>query len=105
MAATIRFLDGQGFEEGIRIFRRYGEAVPTEQPDTYYVSDSLLERLKGARVAFAALDPVQYHLIPVTEEMFAEIRKSLAELHAGKLIAVEDPQSLDDVIDAGRNKS
>lgn len=104
MATTIRFLDGQGFEEGIRIFRRYGEAVPTEQPDTYHVSDSLLERLKGASVAFEAMDPVRYHLIPVTEEMFAEIRKSLAELHAGTLISVEDPQSLDDVIKAGQSK-
>jgi hypothetical protein len=104
MAVTIRFLDGQSFEEGIRIFRRYGEAVPTEQPDTYYVSDSLLERLQDARVVFEAIDPVCYHLIPVTEAMFAEMRRSLDELHAGTLITVEDPQSLDDVIEAGQSK-
>jgi hypothetical protein len=105
MAATIRFLDGQGFEEGIRIFRQYGEAVPTEQPDTYYVSDALLERLKSARLVFEAIDPVPYHLIPVTEEMFADMRRSFSELHAGTLIVVEDPQSLDDVMCAGQSKS
>ena len=105
MAATIRFLNGQGFEEGLRIFRRYGEVVPTEQPDTYYVSDALLEHLKDARVSFELIDPARYHLIPVTEEMFVEIRRSLDELHAGKLITVEDPQSLDDIIDAGQGKN
>lgn len=95
---------GRALRRGYGSFDGTGRLVPTEQPDTYYVSDSLLERLKGASIAFEAIDPVRYHLVPVAEEMFAEIRKSLAELHAGTLITVEDPQSLDDVIKAGQSK-
>jgi hypothetical protein len=98
MASTIRFLDGQAWEAAVKIFRHYGEAVSTAVPDTYYVSEGTLQRLHEAKVAFEAVDPAQYNLLGVTEEMFAEIKTSREEVQAHKVVSVRDPQSLDDIL-------
>jgi len=100
MAATIRFKDGRGLEEGVRIFRQHGDTVPTGNPDTYYVSDRILELLRSERVDFEILKPEEYGLMQVTEEMFAELRQAVEESHQGKHILVKDPKDLDAIIDA-----
>ena len=96
MAATIRILDGRAFEQAVRIFQRYGEAVPTTLSDTYYVSDETLRRLRDEDVRFDRIDPAQHGLLPVTEEMFAELRQSYEDLRTGKLVTFADFPSLEE---------
>jgi hypothetical protein len=104
MAAIIRFTDSAGLEEGIKIFRRFGDAVPAGMPDTYYVSDHIVALLKSHHVLFEQIEPDHYGLLRVTEAMFDDLRKAVAESHQGNLIRVSDPQSLDDIIHAEMNK-
>ena len=103
VATAIRFTDSYGLEKGIGIFRRYGDAVPTGEPDTYYVSDRMVELLERELIPFERVDPEKYGLMRVTEEMFESLRKAVEDSHQGKLIRVKDPKSLDDIIKAGRD--
>lgn len=97
---TIRFADTEGLEKGIGIFRRYGESIPIGDADTYLVSDTIATLLKEAGISFEEVKNGQAHL---TKDVFADIRESLDELHAGNVTFVEDPQSLDDIIAAGKD--
>ena len=100
MAATIRFLNGEALEKGIPVLRLHGEAVPTGQPDLYYVSDHMLRLLKQGQIRFEQVDPEHYGLMQVSEKMFTSLRKSVNESRKGKVIRVENPRCLDDIISA-----
>jgi hypothetical protein len=105
MAATIRFLDGHEFEQAVRVFQRYGEAVPTILPDAYYVSDATLQRLRDEAVQFDLIDPTPYGFFPVTEEMFAELRQSYEDLRTGKLVTFADPKMIEDALNSSAGNS
>ena len=100
MAAMIRILNGRTFAPAMSIFQRYGEAVPTKLPDTYSVSAATLQRLRDEDVSFDTLDPAHLGLLPVTEEMFAELRQSYEDLQAHKLVTFADSKLIEDALNS-----
>jgi hypothetical protein len=93
---VIRFADQASAKAGIKVFKQYGEAVPTGEPGTFFVSMRLINMLKAKHIPFRK---VKGKRAP-SATMFAELAQSLAQARAGKVIYVKDPQSLDDVINA-----
>lgn len=104
MAATIRFTDARALNEGITLFLRHGDAVPTGEPETYYVADRMVELLARECVAFETIEPEQYGLLRVTEAMFVDLRKATAEANRGQCLRVVDPRSLDEIVSAGEEQ-
>jgi hypothetical protein len=104
MAATIRFTDAQALKEGMALFLRHGDAVPTGEPETYYVTDRIVELLAHEHIPFEAIEPEQYGLLRVTEAMFADLRQATAQANQGKVLQVIDPKSLEDIVSAGEEQ-
>jgi len=98
---TIRFIDSAGLEEGIKIFRQQGEAVPASEPDTFYVSERVAKLLAHYQIPFEHLGETRQWN---ATDKFAQMHQSLKELHQGKIIYVKDPRSLDDLIKAGKEQ-
>ena len=97
---VIRFVDGSGLAKGISIFRQYGDAIPDGEPDTYIVSDKIVQLLEKRHIHFERVETTKN----LPETLFTDIQKSYSQLRAGTLIRVEDPTSLDDVLNAGKNR-
>jgi hypothetical protein len=100
MAAIIQLIDNQALEKAIRVFRHYGDAVPTGEPDRFYVSDHVIKQLTHKGITFLSLSPRDHELPEITEAMFDSLRKAVRESHRKKIIRVENPKSLDDIINA-----
>ena len=75
MAATIHIADPKEQKRALRIFKQYGDTLPTEVANTYHVRDHILEKLEHKHVRF---ERVSYWL-KVTEKMFDHLDASFRE--------------------------
>ena len=104
MTATIRFTDARALKEAMTLFLRHGDVVPTGEPETYYVTDRMVELLAHDHIPFDTIEPEQYGLLRITEAMFEDLRQATAEANQGKFLRVVNPKSLDDIIIAGKEQ-
>jgi hypothetical protein len=104
MATVIRFTDSHSLERGLGIFRRHGDAVPASHPDMFYVSDRIVALLKRKRIPFESIEPAQYGLMQVTEDMFASLRQAAQESRQGHLTTIRGPLSVKKLAKIAREK-
>jgi len=97
---VIHFTDGKGLAEGLRVFQKYGDAIPDDEPDTYIVSERVVHVLEQQHIHFERRETTK--ILP--EDLFTNIQKSYRELQAGKLTRLEDPTCLDDIINTASDK-
>lgn len=98
---TIHFRDKANEQEAIKIFKRFGDATFNGYPMTYIVSQRIADLLSQQQISFTYYPNFDNWLTP---DVIADVRKSLKQARNGEVLYVEDFSSLDDIIEAGRQK-